>query len=538
MTLSHRPIYPFLLAVYPVMSLLAENVDWIASASDIILPVVLSLGVVGTGWLLSSQVTAERLTRGEFTLVWILFWLWYGPFSQLLSWLTGKPALYTHTFGFPLWILLLAVVALIASRSRAVSRSTQFLNLFSAVLLLFPFLTLLKGPSTQALALTRYPLPEHSPVNTESLPDIYFLILDGYSSSQGLTEIWDHDNGAFEDSLRETGFIVPTQSRSNYVHTHLSLASMLNWTHLLHLTDMFGDGRDRSYTYEMIRNNRAARFLKSIGYDFVFFPTTYSATRQNRMADIQLPEPPLREDSFLFAWLNQTSATPLILFICWALECQTPRFPYPPETAREFELKFKLLARSADREKPVFVLAHVLLPHPPFVFEADCTHRDPLWPISGDPSAWDSVRPGYVGQIACLNRMLLGLVDQVLAKSRTPPIIILQADHGGGAIQLDPLTGQTIPMEELDKRTIDDRIHIFAAYYLPRHYQEVLYDSITPVNVLPIIFNKVFETRIPLSEDTTFWSEPWQPYIFEPIDSRASDKTHDLPERFPTERAG
>ncbi|MGH7544183.1 MAG: hypothetical protein ACREK7_09620, partial [Gemmatimonadota bacterium] len=283
-----------------------------------------------------------------------------------------------------------------------------------------------------------------------------------------------------------------------------------------------GDGRDRSLTHHMIEDNRAARFLKSLGYEFVFFPTTFPATVRNRLADRQIPEPPLRESNLHLVWFWQTPAAPLIRFLCWAVECQPKRFPYPPETAQEFELKFTRLAGLAEEPRPKFVLAHVLLPHPPFVFRADCTHRSPIWPISGDTSTRSGERSSYLDQIDCLNRMLLSLIDQILERSDGSPIIILQADHGSGRIHLDPLTGETIPLEKLDQEEIDDRTRLFAAYHLPQGGGALLYDSITPVNVLPLVFNHYLGTDIHRLEDATYWSEYRQSYVFTRIQARPS----------------
>lgn len=515
------PLYSFLLAVYPIIQLGADNAEWLVSWKDLGISVGMSLIVAGLGLMLVTKFFHHR--RGEAILLWVVFWLWYGPFVQLLIRLTGMSAPALYTFAFPLWILIIGSTGAIIRHRDWMRDGKSYLNLFSVFLLLFPILTLWREASARLPHSDSAALPSQRVVEPlESLPDIYFLILDGYGGTRSLAQAWNYDNRPFEDSLRQRGFVIPDRSRANYVHTHLSMASMLNWTHLLNVEKVAGDGGDRSYTYDMIEANRAARFLQSIGYEFVFFPTTFSATVRNRLADRQIPEPPLRESNLHLVWFWQTPAAALIRPLCWAVECQPKRFPYPPETAREFEAKFKRLGGLAKEPGPKFVLAHLLLPHPPFVFRADCSHQDPVWPISGDPYTEFGEQRGYLDQIDCLNRMLLPLIDRILEQSDPAPVIILQADHGSGRIYLDPMTGETIPLEKLDQVQIDDRTQVFAAYHLPQGGGALVYDSITPVNVLPLVFNHYLGTDIRYLEDATYWSEYRRSYIFTRIQPRAS----------------
>ena len=43
--------------------------------------------------------------------------------------------------------------------------------------------------------------------------------------------------------------------------------------------------------------------------------------------------------------------------------------------------KFERMSELAgESELPTFVLAHLSLPHEPFLYHADCSHRDLYWP--------------------------------------------------------------------------------------------------------------------------------------------------------------
>lgn len=526
--MKRLPLHPFALAIYPILQLAAENVDWGVRWTDLLLPVLLSLGLAGLGWLVAGRLSRNVSRRGVWTLIWVLFWLWYGTFLQGFTWLADKTLTELHTIAFSTWVLAIGLAAVAIHRFRELSHpSAMFLNLFSAFLLLFPVYTLARGGATR--------WESNRPVGHENLtsdeaspratgPDIYFIVLDEYSSTRSLRANWDFDNRGFEDSLRQRGFFVPSRARSNYVHTHLSLASMLNWTHLLDLEEKAGDGSDRSWAYHMIEDNRAAGYLQSQGYEFVFFPTTFRATSRNRLANRQIPAPKPASANFLFVWLAQTPLTPAIVWFCYATSCaQDGRFPYTPETAEETRWKLRRLVELADEPGPRFVFVHLLLPHPPYIFHADCSNRKPAWPVAGDPSAWPNVKKGYVDQIQCLNALLLALIDQILERSERDPVIVLQADHGHGRMQLDPMMNRWIPLAQLSADRVAERTGVFAAYHLPEGGTEMLYDSITPVNVLPIILNHYFGKEIPLSPDATYWSEPRTSYRFKRIEAeRAS----------------
>ena len=74
-------------------------------------------------------------------------------------------------------------------------------------------------------------------------------------------------------------------------------------------------------------------------------------------------------------------------------------------------------------------------------------------------------------------------------KSETPPIIILQSDHG----QRPHHPGIVIGGDEWHK--------ILNAMYLPGMDYAGLSDSISPVNTFRLIFNHYFDADYPLLED-------------------------------------
>jgi hypothetical protein len=93
-----------------------------------------------------------------------------------------------------------------------------------------------------------------------------------------------------------------------------------------------------------------------------------------------------------------------------------------------------------------------------------------------------------------------------------PPIILLQSDHGHGMMAVNPMRGEQLPLDRLDPSQILERTDVFAAYHLPAGGHSVIYDSITPVNLLPAIFNHYFDADIPMNEDAVFWAKLHPPF--------------------------
>jgi hypothetical protein len=79
------------------------------------------------------------------------------------------------------------------------------------------------------------------------------------------------------------------------------------------------------------------------------------------------------------------------------------------------------LGKIAKMPGPKFVFAHIVSPHKPFVFgpqgESVQQEKDPL--------------VGYRGQVSYLNSRMVPLLQKIISDSASPPVIVIQGDHGG-----------------------------------------------------------------------------------------------------------
>lgn len=112
-----------------------------------------------------------------------------------------------------------------------------------------------------------------------------------------------------------------------------------------------------------------------------------------------------------------------------------------------------------------------------------------------------------------MNRQLSLLVERLLEDSPRPPVILLQADHGKGRFPF----GRPPGLEEITEEQLTERTHVFAGYYLPGVSAAELYDSITPVNVIPTVLRAYFGAPIPRLEGRTYYSSSRETYRFREI---------------------
>jgi hypothetical protein len=125
----------------------------------------------------------------------------------------------------------LAVGYLLTAGPRRLGALTRGLNLFAIVLVALPVIDAARArPSLARPARAASPVPI-SP-GTAKLPDIYYIILDGYARSDAMRRLFDYDNSPFLESLERKGFYVARRSTANYCQTPLSPSSYLNMSYL------------------------------------------------------------------------------------------------------------------------------------------------------------------------------------------------------------------------------------------------------------------------------------------------------------------
>lgn len=491
--------HPLFFAVYPVLFLYARHQGTINSA-DAVLPLFVCFFSALAALILFRLLSGDGIKASLSVTVLCFAMFTFGSFDSLLF-ASGEPHA-GRNFWFPLlWFIGNAAAIILIMKNRGDNgKANSFLNLMALVMLIMsgagilhtamfsesavrPAISLQNGPETL------------SDEEKQRLPDVFYLILDGYARQDTLQRLYSFDNSKFMTFLSQSGFFIASQSYANYPQTYLSLASSLNSTRLDFLAEQFSDTNSVQPLVEMIQNNRLFEILKKWGYKTVAFSSGYSGT-EIRTADVYIARSiPGRE--FINTLINMTflAALKLPFFDLSVSQADIHR-----ERIRQTLQEIPELAFS----EPVCVFAHIICPHPPFVFAADGKSLDQSERFTlFDGNDWGSdketYRKLYTDQLLYLNQLVEKTVADTLNRPGRPKILVIQSDHGPGS-KLD--------WQNIDQTDLQERFGILNAIYFSDGDYSRFYPEITPVNTFRIILNRIAGEKVELLPDRSFFA-PW-----------------------------
>lgn len=518
--LFRKPFFPFLFALFPVLSLYAHNVTQLNPSVTIrsFVVVVFSTALL---LLIFRRLVRDWYRSGLLTSITLLLFFTYGQTYLLVKNVTVWGLLIgRHRFLIPLWLaIFLYSMWILRYRIQRVKHLTPALNFISLSMLVLPLTTILQFEiqfhAKQQEIETSNPQScgQLSP-SSGDLPDVYYIILDAYAGHDVLWEAYQYDNSPFLTALMERGFFVADRSQSNYNHTELSLSSSLNMNYIQALDPdlSYGGHVDRSKIFPLLTRNVVREIFKCLEYKIVTFDSGYYWTGW-RDADIFIAGDTYRIagarrlqgiNSFE-SMLIQTSAGVIVTSVAARLPDNIRKgFDSPYQSHRD---RISSTLDSLANNVPYlagskFVFAHLLIPHPPYVFGPS---GEPIEQyiaftlgIKQGSGSEVSEHEGYPNQVTYINDQILQVVDSILAASRVPPIIILQGDHGIG-------------------RHSRDKLSILNAYYLPDSSLPTLQTTISPVNTFRVILNEYYIGQYEILEDVSYYSLPSEMLDFEVI---------------------
>jgi len=501
--LERLGVYPFLFITYAVLAPLASNLDQIPTALAVRAWLVL-LVAAAAGLLLLYALFRDWMYAAYLVFLAAVFFFTFGHLARLaqdrLSILDDRRNMLFFLAG---WAILMLILSLKPVWSALGGRTwmAPFFNIVCLVVLVVPVyqvatasLPLDPSPATASISASQS-LPADTSIpglDCSSTPDIYYIILDAYSGADVLDELYGLDNRPFLDSLRSKGFYVADESHTNYTQTIFSIPAALNFDYIDVPT---GNQEDGQYFLKRINENTLMRLLKQCGYRIAVLESGFYYTDQMD-ADLRLTGSGILNE---FEGLLLADSPAGIL--AEALNLEPPAESYAAHRQRVLD-GFNQLKRAYQVPGPIFVFAHLITPHPPFIFDAKGGQIDVARGYSiGDGDDFtgtlDEYRTGYAGQVQFANRKLEQAIDSILASSDEPPVIIIQGDHGAGS---------GLDWDSPDLTCLWERASILNAYYLAGEAPDQLYPSISPVNSFRVVLNTIFGTDLPLLPDRTYFT--------------------------------
>jgi hypothetical protein len=397
-------------------------------------------------------------------------------------------------------ILLASLVSVRVIRHKVRFRDAHLvLNVVSIAIVcyyLVRFIGLFIGLPWSSYRSTIQPI-QTGPVATSSQgtrPDIYYIILDAYGRSDVLQSIHGFDNSAFVDALAERGFVVASRSQANYPRTLLSLSSSMNMQYLNSMSSVMGDSSLWWPVMDAIHHSEIRSILQDQGYQTVFFASNWDFTDIRDGDYYEAPAPIMLKD-FDNQFLNFTN----LHFFQWVDKIGV-NYPSYSTHRKGILFDFAQLPKVARLPGPKFVFAHIISPHAPYVFDRSGNPLDPDYPYSllvQEALGATESRSKYLDQVMFVNQEILKAVDGILANSSTPPVIILQADHGPGIF---------FNASQLENNCLLERYSILNAYYLPGVRPDSIPPDISPVNTFRLVLNAYFQTSLEILPNRQYFS--------------------------------
>jgi hypothetical protein len=505
------PWHTFLLTAAPVLTLFVAGVShfhW----SELFLPV----GIIWVVVILSLFVLflwMKSLTKASIVVSFAGFFLLQFTYIKEIFVQPGMSSWFGEiyliaTLVFSLWLLWY-----FKRKSWEPIKLSKVLNLAAMILIGFQLVQWFQKDNRSDLRKPELANFIEQDIAVQKGPDsihILYIVLDEYGRNDRLMTDFQIDNSDFTDYLEESGFQVSDKSRSNYWATAYSMSSSLNLQYLDTLRTIYTEGKDNwRILHHCINNARLFSMMREQGIPVYRTNTTLSEHVQFESEDHILQHqdyPNLDNLNYVF-WQRSVMG--------WF------RSFWKSASNRRYELHAQQINDGFDvlkdfyGNKPVdksFVYAHFMVPHVPFIFNAEgpIAQHDVLYPGNNYNMSDEDWTRMYADQLAYVNSKVKEVIDVALTDTVNPPIIIIQGDHGARRDW-----GEN--KRDLDVESLD-RFTNLSAMYLPGK-DNVIPEDLTMVNTWRYVLNAYFNADLPLLEPHNFAIDKDRPFLMDDITS-------------------
>lgn len=311
-------------------------------------------------------------------------------------------------------------------------------------------------------------MPAASPVQFQERPNVYWFVLDEHARSDQLLARAESDNSWFGTDLDERGFSTSESSTGSYVHTHSSMSSTLAMDHV------WTAGPEYKREFEVVApiiagDNPVVATFEANGYRYIGAPD--GKVEWSICPEAGPGRSCIEPEGGRFALREPYSYLALSTPVG---SLGLPVTHNDPDSIRAG------IAEARSDPQPFFLFAHLLSPHFPFRYEEGCAERRP-W-VDGYNYSPAQFRRAYANDVQCLDRAMIGLIDDILAND-PDAVIIIQSDHGS---RLDFAGGQRPDVITDDQ--LQERYAVVNAMRLPSSCRGRPIEGEQLVNTFRIVF--------------------------------------------------
>ena len=236
------------------------------------------------------------------------------------------------------------------------------------------------------------------------------------------------------------------------------MASTTNSGYLTPFVDVYGtQSNELQPLFRTIEDSPAQAAMRRLGYRFVNAGSWWDASRFNRNADenygVDIFDDVNRVSlsEFEYILFGDTPARDLPGFSSFAktsTEC------------RRIKRKLDWLSKAGNQQKPIFVLAHMVIPHSPITTDRDGNCLETAIDYPQKKVDWAKFTEGYADYTHYFNTAILNVIDRQLAARKDNGrelVFVIQADEGPypkkTRLQANNQSFIDLSMDELDTKT-------------------------------------------------------------------------------------
>lgn len=448
-------------ALYRPLVLWADNAWEVAAPTKLLFVGLAVAAIVAVPYLLLARL-AMRPAAAAIGLAGLIF--------VAMNWHRLEPSPYV-------WLGASSVLAWAVGRFASREADRIALTVGVAVLLVAPGAQLGLAHAQQSQPYPIGELAERHPAEATGLvEDVLVVVVDSYPAIWLAEDWFSHDTAQLRSALSGNGYVVEPAGWSPYTFTGLAVPSLLELKPIVEPGPK-GQWGHRMSNYSIIQGDSlVAANLTSAGYNYTHIESGWHAGACGAV-DVCLES----------SWVDEETWELLRPGIA-ASPMDDRLGSHAVRNSLRVVTHLESIATSFDDGELDFVFAHMLLPHPPLVVDADCNviERDARF----DQSM--SIEERLSAQLACSDSLIERISD--VTGSRTA--VIITGDHGTATL------GQNSkPSEEWTDADVAERLGVFLAYHLPEGCSPP--ESPVNIDVMRAIVSCAVTSELP-ERDTRF----------------------------------
>lgn len=445
------------LAAYPALFLVFQNADT-ATLSEAALPLLLSTGAALVLFFVLLAVMGHPAKSALGAALVMLLLLNYALLEKGVRMLLPT-AYYWHILPT---FLVLAVCALAVIKQKLPVSVADMVN--KILCLVFAVLILLNGMMAVPTIIKRIQMEREtadrtanlSVTDSGSMPNIYYLIFDEYSSVDFMKKYYNYDNSAFTDYLEKLGFTVSYTS-----HNESPMTSTVT-TNLVNLDYVVDDTWSELEKKERKIDNVLFPLLREHGYTVIGAAGAESYGLMNMITKSTIgTSVTMGGETVSDLILKNTCLYPLLMQDSTQIMEELNWIKNPDNYAQSNQ----------------FTMFHINLPHPPFIYGRNGRVNANI------TEDWHDTEY-YLGQYIFTTSQMIEIADLITTHDPNS-IIFMTSDHSARA------STDVSALAQLRITPEDMRICFNAVYYRG----EPLYiEGLSAVNTLRSVLNSLLGT--------------------------------------------